>query len=285
MRKDGTRVQRYACKACGRSFNPTTGTPEARLRKRMEWEVHKQLMTAAAPLRKVAARLGIHLTTAFRWRHLFMQALCAEPQPPVRGSVALGHAFIPYSEKGSRSSTGPGSYYSRWGRLKSGDTSAFGEGPVSRAQRVPGAPVFRYCIDGRPTRVLLATDGHDFVLRPVGNRPPTAESLQPHLSRMIVPGACVLIADDGPYEDACRNLGLVHRHCPSRFVGRNPEDARLLSALNRIHGYLGGWLMGFLGIATRYVDRYLAWFIWIVRRERSAAGQERSDVESAVAAL
>lgn len=272
VRKDGTRVQRYACKACSRSFNPTTGTPEARLRKRAEWELHKQVMTAAIPLRRVAVQLGVHLTTAFRWRHLFMQALCGEEEAPVQGSVALGHAFVPYSEKGSRSSTGPGSYYSRWGRLKRGDTSAFGDGPESRARCVPGAPVFRYCIDARPTQVLLATNGNEFAMQIAGNGKPTAESLMPHLSRMLAPGASVLIASRGPYDEVCRRLGFPVSICRSSFAGRNPQERRLLSALDRLHGSLGGWLLGFHGVATRYLHRYLAWLSWIIRRESSQNG-------------
>ena len=272
VRKDGTRLRRYLCKACYRSFNPITGTPEARLRKRVEWEVHKRIMTAASPLRKVAATLGIHLTTAFRWRHLFMQALCADPQPPVQGSVILGHAFVPYSEKGSRSSTGPGSYYSRWGLLKRGHLSPFGDGPISRARRVEGAPVFRYCIDARPTRVLLATDGEEINLQIAGNQKPTAESVLSLLSHMIAQGARVLVADEGPYEEACHRLGLIALKCPSPFVGRDAEETRLLRALNRLCGSLGAWLFGFQGVATRYLVRYLAWFRWIRRQECSCTG-------------
>jgi len=273
-RKDGTRERRYQCKSCGRSFNPSTGTPVARLRKREEWRLHQNVMAESLPLRKVAARLGIHLSTAFRWRHRFMEALRVRPQPRLSGTVALCETLVRYSEKGSRTTVGPGSYHSRWSLLRRGDSRAFGDGPIARARRV-GAPVFRYCVDGRPTRVALATDGHSISTAILGNRRQNAETLTPHLSRLFTPGSTVwvnpvAVIANNPYEEACPQVGLSYRD--ARCAPRNArgKDARLLRAADRLAANLFGWLSQFLGIATRYLERYLAWFIWLEERERPA---------------
>ena len=65
---------RYRCKQCGVTFNALTGTPLAQLHKRELWAAHAQTLVEGISLRKVAERIGVDLTTAFRWRHRFLQA-------------------------------------------------------------------------------------------------------------------------------------------------------------------------------------------------------------------
>ncbi len=66
-------MRRYRCRACKVTFNALTGTPLAQLHKRELWIGHSQALVDGLSLRKVAARLDIDLTTAFRWRHRFLK--------------------------------------------------------------------------------------------------------------------------------------------------------------------------------------------------------------------
>jgi transposase-like protein len=65
-------MKRYCCKACAATFNALTGTPLAHLHKRKLWIGHAQALVDGISLRKVAVRLDIDLTTAFRWGHRFL---------------------------------------------------------------------------------------------------------------------------------------------------------------------------------------------------------------------
>ena len=67
-------IQRYRCKDCGRSFNALTGTSMAHLRKKDLWLEYSKALTESLSLSKAAERCGIDRTTAFRWRHRFLQA-------------------------------------------------------------------------------------------------------------------------------------------------------------------------------------------------------------------
>ena len=66
-------IQRYRCKDCGRSFNALTGTSMARLRKKELWLEYSKALADSLSLSKAAERCGIDRTTAFRWRHRFLQ--------------------------------------------------------------------------------------------------------------------------------------------------------------------------------------------------------------------
>jgi len=65
-------LQRYKCRGCGISFNALSGTPLARLRHRDKWFGQAQAMDEGLSVRKSAARMAVHRTTAFRWRHRFL---------------------------------------------------------------------------------------------------------------------------------------------------------------------------------------------------------------------
>lgn len=65
-------LQRYKCRNCGVTFNALTGTPLARLRHRNKWLLQAQALDEGLSVRKAAARMGVHRTTAFRWRHRFL---------------------------------------------------------------------------------------------------------------------------------------------------------------------------------------------------------------------
>jgi len=65
-------LQRYRCRACGRTFNDLSGTPLARLRLREKWIDYLQALLASRPVRGAANQVGVHRNTAFRWRHRFL---------------------------------------------------------------------------------------------------------------------------------------------------------------------------------------------------------------------
>lgn len=58
-------LKRYRCKDCKATFNALTGTALAQLHKRELWTGQAQALAGGISLRKVAARLDVHLTTAF----------------------------------------------------------------------------------------------------------------------------------------------------------------------------------------------------------------------------
>jgi len=67
-------LQRFRCFACGKAFNPLTGTSLAHLRNKDRWLTMVSALKQGLPLRRTADECDVSLTTAFRWRHRFLKA-------------------------------------------------------------------------------------------------------------------------------------------------------------------------------------------------------------------
>lgn len=67
-------LRRYRCKACGKSFNALTATPLSRLRHKDQWLAFGQSLAEGETVDQAAKRCGGAHSTAFRWRHRFLEA-------------------------------------------------------------------------------------------------------------------------------------------------------------------------------------------------------------------
>jgi transposase-like protein len=97
-------IQRYKCTSdsCGKTFNALTGTALSGLRNKEKWFDYLLCMLDSLPLRKTAKRVNVDLTTAFRWRHRFLQAPTKSQAKKVMGIVEADETFFLESFKGKR---------------------------------------------------------------------------------------------------------------------------------------------------------------------------------------
>lgn len=94
-------LQRYRCKACGRTFNALTGTPLTRLRYKARWLEFMGCLIDGLSVRAAARECGIAHTTSFRWRHRFL-AQPSRTQPLLNGIVEADETYVLASRKGAR---------------------------------------------------------------------------------------------------------------------------------------------------------------------------------------
>ena len=59
-------LQRFRCRACGRTFNSLSGTPLARLRKKEKWINYCECMLDSRTVRKAAAHVEVDKNTSLR---------------------------------------------------------------------------------------------------------------------------------------------------------------------------------------------------------------------------
>jgi len=95
-------VQRFRCQDCGKTFNPLTGTALSGLWHRDHWLEQAEALTASLSIRKAAARMGVHRTTAFRWRHRFLAVARETKDQQLAGVVEADEAYFLRSFKGQR---------------------------------------------------------------------------------------------------------------------------------------------------------------------------------------
>lgn len=95
-------LQRYKCRGCGVTFNALTGTPLARLRQRDKWLLQAQALDQGLSVRKAAARMGVHRTTSFRWRHRFLTLPREVKERALCGVAEADETYMLRSFKGQR---------------------------------------------------------------------------------------------------------------------------------------------------------------------------------------
>ncbi|MGC9332102.1 MAG: IS1595 family transposase [Bacteroidales bacterium] len=98
--RDG--VQRYKCKSCHKVFTSATGTSYYYLHKKDKFGEYKALMEQGyIPIKKIAAKIGISIQTAFDWRHKILSNL-KETGNQFEGLTEIDDLWFLYSQKGRK---------------------------------------------------------------------------------------------------------------------------------------------------------------------------------------
>ena len=101
IRGQSSGLRRYFCRGCGKTFNCLTGTPLARLRHKELWTEFGASLSEGETVAASAERCGVAGSTAFRWRHRFLQAVSGGVVK-LRGIVEADETFVLASRKGER---------------------------------------------------------------------------------------------------------------------------------------------------------------------------------------
>ena len=217
--------QRYRCTACSRTFNDFTGTPLAHLKHIDRWPAFCRCALDSLTVRRSAALLGVDKMTAFRWRHRLLTALRTSDTAPLGVTVTIHETSFPFSEKGRRDLDRPPRRRSVFGRLD-----------------IPVAWVFVAADEaGRPASGV------------VGPRRPGADDLLAALEARLH-RTTELVSVFGPY--GATGLLAVRTDRAYRRAGwHSPEFEPVHASVLALRR----WLRRFHGVATRYLDNYLAW--------------------------
>jgi transposase-like protein len=236
-------LPRYRCTACRRSFNALTGTPLARLRKKEQWPAQAEALVTGESLVKAAERCDVAVTTAFRWRHRFLEAAAQDKPIRLDGIVEADETFILESFKGRRVG-------------------------LPRPARKRGGTARKRGLSAEQIPVLVARDR--------GGQ--TTDAVLPKLDRASVTAALSSVVT--PENQLCCDGGKAivsfarKQQIPCCILpkpgGPRPEAPNLhINNVNGYHGRLKEWLRPFHGVASKYLDRYLGW-----RRTIEALGND-----------
>jgi transposase-like protein len=238
-------LQRFRCRACRRTFNCLTGTPLARLRHKAKWLDYLDCMLDSRTVRKAAAQVAIAKNTSMRWRHRFLNATKADRPACLNGIAEADETFLLESQKGARK--------------------------LNRPARKRGGKASKRGISHEQVCILVARDrnGHtwDFV---TGRRPVTKAQLQRHLPPILTPDTLLVTDANQAYRAFAKEAGVAHDFVnvsAGQRVARQASGAIHVQNVNGYHSRFHGWLLGFRGVATRYLPNYLGWR-WAIDQQR-----------------
>ena len=225
-------LQRYKCRICAKTFNALTATPLARLRHKDKWEHQAEVLRQGLSVHRAADALSVAPSTAFRWRHRFLQLPQNLKAQALQGVVEADETYFLRSHKGQR-------VRGRKARHRGGSAAKRG---LSEEQE--------------PVLVTRDRSGAtaDFILER-SDKAHTAQALAPVLNR-----DAVLCTDGGgALAAAARQLGIEH-HALNISKGPRVQGAWHIQNVNAYHGRLKTWMRRFNGVASSYLASYLGWF-------------------------
>ena len=234
-------LKRCRCLDCKRTFNPLTGTPLARLRKKECWLNYASALNESLPVRKAAKACKVSKNTAFKWRHRFLMAQNKSKDQSLAGIAEVDEIFLLESFKGQRK-------LPRVARKRGG----VAEKPGLSAEQIP---------------ILIARDragAHIDAVLPDRSEAAVRPVLEGKLSKddtlLCMDGDKALIAfaeaEGIEYELIIASKG-EHVH----------EKVLHIQNVNAYGGRFKQWLRRFNGVATKYLQSYLGWRRWLERDE------------------
>lgn len=224
-------LRRYYCRGCEKTFNAVTGTPLARLRHKELWTDFAESLRAGETIKQASERCGVAGSTAFRWRHRFLKAAKGKPQK-LRGIVEADETYVLDSRKGER-------HLDRKPRKRGGKAAKRG---LSREQ-VP---------------ILMAADRSGATFSGVLDAV-TGKTLAEHLAP-VVDKDILLVTDGGTAYPPCAARLAVTHEVLNQSAGERVRGDLHLQTVNSRHERLKTFLRRHRGIATKYLNSYLAWY-------------------------
>lgn len=227
-----SKLIRYHCPTCGKSFNALTGTPLARLRMKERWLDLAESFAHVESLKQCAARCGVSEPTALRWRHRLLGTTAKRAAATtLGGTTEFDITYERHSEKGSPTLSG-----GRTGRKRGGPQ---GEGADLVARLIGlerGADMFASVLPSETAGALRY-------------------SLKEHLKR----GAVIVTDSAKNFRRVFRKMGVHHEpvNIARKQRVRGPYH---IQTVNALHKHFHDFMAGFKGVATKYLPNYLEWF-------------------------
>lgn len=238
--KKGLMKQRYLCHGCGRRFNDLTGTPLAYSKKQDLWGKMARCMVEGQSVRKTAEDLGVHVATAFAWRHKLLDAHRDLEKSPLTGIVETDEMYLLHSLKGSR-------------RVE--DTG--------RKSRRRGGVATKRGLSKEQVCLVVAQDRHQQSLAEIsGMGMPSAADVRQVLTQMVQKEAILCTDGAQAYRKYCQETEI--QHVPVDGKKRLKGSLYHLNNVNNWHKRFRDWHnVDLRGVATKYLINYTTWFIFL----------------------
>jgi transposase-like protein len=238
------KMQRYLCRACQRTFGAVSGTRVCGLHRKEAWLTFGECLAHGDTVKAAAERCGIAVSTAFRWRHRFLEALTTDAGK-LRGIVEADETFVLASRKGDRA----------WKRAREGKSAP---ALPDRQPRKRGGKAKKRGLSDEQVPILVAADRSGTTVSAVLPAV-TADAIRGVLAP--VPDKDALLVTDGctSYPPCAAALGVSHAVL-NQSDGERVRGELHIQTVNNRHSRLKDFLRARRGIATKYLASYLRWF-------------------------
>lgn len=240
-------LQRYKCMDCNKTFNPLTGTPLARMRKKEHWLAFTRSLNCSHSVRKAAKLTKVNKNTSFLWRHRLLKSQNKSKDQPLTGIAEVDEIFLLKSRKGERN--------------------------LTRDARKRGGKVKKPGLSSEQVPILIARDRiGDHIDAVLPDRSEAA--VRSVLEGMVSKANTLLCMDGDPALIAfAKNEGLEYELIIASHGEHVHEKVLHIQNVNAYGQRFKQWLNRFNGVATKYLPSYLGWRHWLEKGETSITPQ------------
>lgn len=228
-------MQRYVCKECRKNFSQSTGKFWFALKKRDLISQYMYYLISGYSIRKCAALTGISIQTSFDWRHKLLTSFNSASTEGFRGIIEQNELYFQYSEKGKRKLEKP---------------------LISEIQESS--------INGNKVAVIATCDRSGTEdLRVITKGDILSEDILSTLEGRVRRAGVIISNSAKSNHELIATLQLELRHSETNKRQRKAEEIYHMQNVNNMNSRLLNFLSSFRGVATKYLQNYLNWFLML----------------------
>ncbi len=235
---------RYRCADCKKTFTGLTGTTASGIHKVAQFEEFVELMIEGITIRKAASKLKVTMSTIFSWRHKILSSLSKTNKQDFAGIVECDDKQMNISEKGNQN-------------LERESFKRPSDRKTKRGVSNDKVSVVVACDRTGNTTMQVAKIGRI-----------EAESLEKTIGNMLSKDN-VLCSDSHPSIIAWAKLKELEHHTFIANKNHIKNKCYHVQHVNSIDNRFERWVSKFYGIATKYLQNYLNWFVFIEKNKKS----------------
>lgn len=239
-------VQRYVCNGCKKNFSETTGKFWFAIKKKDKLNRYLYCLLSGYSIRKSAKETGISIQTSFDWRHKLLTSFSSVSVEEFEGIVESDDLFFAYSEKGNRN--------------------------LNRKPKQRGEKASKAGISDEKVAVVATCDRSGNKDFKVATRGRISKKDLDTLLKGKLDKAEVLCSDShGSYGAFAKANNITHKKFNASKGQRTVEKVYHVQNVNNMDMRLRKFMDSFNGVATKYLQNYLNWFLVLEKIKNSTS--------------
>ncbi len=237
-------VQRYVCNGCKKNFSETTGKFWYNIKKKDKLNRYLYCLLSGYSIRKSAKETGISIQTSFDWRHKLLTSFSSISVEEFQGIVESDDLFFAYSEKGNRH--------------------------LDRKPKKRGEKAGKAGINDEKVAVVATCDRSGNKDFKVATRGRISKKDLDKILKGKLDKADVLCSDSHrSYGAFAKANTITHKKFNASKGQRTVDKIYHVQNVNNLDMRLRKFMKTFNGVATKYLQNYLNWFLMLEKIKNS----------------
>ena len=239
-------VQRYVCNGCSKYFSETTGKFWYNIKKKDKLNRYLYCLLSGYSIRKSAKETGISIQTSFDWRHKLLTSFSSVSAEEFQGIVESDDLFFAYSEKGNRQ--------------------------LARKPKKRGEKASKAGVSDEKVAVIATCDRSGNKDFKVATRGRISKKNLDKVLKGKLDKAEVLCSDGHrSYGAFAKANTITHKKFNASKGQRAVDKVYHVQNVNNMDMRLRKFMDSFNGVATKYLQNYLNWFLVLEKIKNSTS--------------